>query len=240
MAKRMFIFFSVIVSLMLASTSTIAAQTSALDVPAIAKSVLSADPSALLDGLQTPMRNQALPDGFSDAEYRDITGTSTPEAGTDTSKECLYDATGLPVEGAIGYSLTVDVQRLKATDACASVTYLVFKESDLGSTPLKDYRKGIEESIAGQATPTASNPNGAILTDTVISGAEAVLLTYVDNNNSFAVSQTLGLPIGTVFVITVVAIGDKTRVNAEQVESYANELTVAAINHLGTIADGAQ
>lgn len=244
MAKRMFIFLSVIVSLMLASTSTIAAQTSAPDVPAIAKSVLSADPAALLDGLQTPMRNRALPDGFSDAEYRDITGTSTPEAGTDTSKECLYDASGLSdTEGAVGYNVVGDASVVKATYVCASINYIVFNERALGKTPLADFKSGVEQGLgdaAGEGTPDAQGGLARIL-DTKVAGEDAVLLTYtLDSSGTSVVVQTLAIPVGDVFVISVVTIGDSAKVDARAAKTYANELTVAAIDHLGTIADGAQ
>lgn len=222
----------------------VAAQTSKPDVPAIAKSVLSADPTALLDGLQTPMRNRALPEGFSDAEYRDITGASTPEAGVDTSKECLYDASGLSgTNGAVGYNVVGDAAALNAAYVCASINYVVFDEKALGDTPLEDFKSGIQQGLersSGEGTPDAQGGIGKLV-DTRVAGEDAVLLTYtLESDGTSVVVQTLAIPVGDVFVISLVTIADTTQVDARAARTYANELAVAAIDHLGTVAGGAQ
>lgn len=248
MAKRLIILFSVLVSVMLASTTTIAAQSSAPDVAAISKSVLSANPQALIEGLQTPMSNRALPKDFSDAKFHDIEGKSTPAAATpvsgSTSSDCLYDASGLKgTEGAVGYSVVGDTAAIGVPYVCASINYVVFNEKALGSHPLADFKSGIQEGLqssAGEGTPDAQGGIAKVV-DVKVAGEDAVLLTYtLKSQGTSVVVQTLALPVGNVFVISLVTLGDVNKVDSGAAETYANDLTVAAIEHLGTVAEGAQ
>ena len=248
MAKRLIILFTVLVSVMLASTTTIAAQSSEPDVAAIGKSVLKADPQALIAGLQTPMSDTSLPQDFSDAETHDIEGKSTPVAATPASgsstSDCLYDASGLKgTKGAVGYSVIGDTAALGVPYVCASINYVVFDESALGSHPLADFKTGIEQGLqssAGEGTPDAQGGLAKVV-DVKVSGEDAVLLTYtLESQGTSVVVQTLALPVGNVFVISLVTLGDTSKVDSTAAETYANELTVAAVDHLGVVAEGAQ
>lgn len=248
MAKRLIILFTVVISVMLASTTTIAAQSSEPDVAAISKSVLSANPQALIEGLQTPMGDSALPRDFTGAEFHDIEGKSTPVEATPASgsstSDCLYDASGLKgTEGAVGYSVVGDTAALGVPYVCASINYVVFNESALGSHPLADFKSGIEQGLqssAGEGTPDAQGGLAKIV-DVQVAGEDAVLLTYtLDSKSTSVVVQTLALPVGNVFVISLVTLGDINTVDSAAAETYANELTVAAIDHLGMVAKSAQ
>lgn len=253
MAKRLIILFSVLFSVMLASTTAIAAQTSEPDVAAISKSVLSANPQTLIQGLQTPMSNSALPKDFSDAKFHNIEGKATPTEATptgatpvsgSTASDCLYDASGLKgTEGAVGYSVVGDTAAIGVPYVCASINYVVFNEKALGSHPLADFKSGIQEGLqssAGEGTPDAQGGIAKVV-DVKVAGEDAVLLTYtLKSQRTSVVVQTLALPVGNVFVISLVTLGDVTKVDSGAAETYANELTVAAIEHLGTVAKGAQ
>ncbi len=238
MVKRFFVLFSVVASLLLASTSTFAAQSGNVDVAGIGKDVLAANPKALLDGLQTPMRNSALPKGFSDATYSDI--SATPAAN---SKDCLYNASNLSgTEGAVGYTVAADTTELGVPYVCASINYVVFNVNELGNTPLKDFKKGVMEGLGatGQGTPDAQGGLAKVI-DTKVAGEPAVLLTYsLNSKGTSVVVQTLAIPVGNVFVISLVTYGDTGKVDSKAAATYANELTVAAIDHLGTVAKSAK
>jgi len=247
MTKRLLILFSVLISLLMASTSTIAAQTPTPDVSSIAKDVLAADPQSLLEGLQTPPSDKDLPEGFSDAQYVDIASDATPVASPvsdDISRDCLYDASSLgQTEGAVGYSIVGDTTALNFPYVCASINYVIFEEGALGKTPLEDFKTGVEQGInesGGEGTPDSQGGIGEV-TDTTVAGEDAVLLTYtIEDGGAHVVVQTLALPVGNVFVISLVSVADTSEIDADQIAEYADQLTVAGIAHLGTVVEGVQ
>ncbi len=106
-----------------------------------------------------------------------------------------------------------------------------------------DFKSGIQEGLqssAGEGTPDAQGGIAKVV-DVKVAGEDAVLLTYtLKSQGTSVVVQTLALPVGNVFVISLVTLGDVNKVDSGAAETYANDLTVAAIEHLGTVAEGAQ
>ncbi|MGC4191979.1 MAG: hypothetical protein QM589_12580 [Thermomicrobiales bacterium] len=232
MAKRFLVIAGFFMSLLLASTPLAAARSSEPDVKAIGDSVLAADPTDLIAALETPMRARELPDGFTKATYVDI---STAEGAA--SEDCMYDASTVSVEGAAGYVVTADPEVVPYTYSCASVNYLAFNEKDLGDDPLGDFKKGVESGLEDSSSEGGTGE----VTDTTVAGEDAILITYnLEQNGAYVVVQTLAIPVGNVFVVTLVSVGDSAQVDADDVETLANDLTIAAIEHLGTVAEDAQ
>lgn len=228
MAKRMFIVVGLLMSLLMASTPLVAAQTEP-DVKAIGKAVEKMDSATLIEGLQTPPRARTLPDGFTKAEFVDI---STAEGAA--SADCMYDASTISVEGAAGYIMTVDTSVIDYKYTCASINYLVFNPDDLGSDPLGDFKSGVESGLE----ESSSEGGAGEVTDTTVAGTDAILITYtLKQNGANVVVQTLALPVGNVFVVTLVSVGDTGAVKPAAVEQLANDLAVAAIDYLGTVAE---
>jgi hypothetical protein len=234
MTKRFLVMVGVLLSLMMASTPLVAAQ-SEPDVAKIGKAVSAADPADLIAALETPMRARDLPDGFTKAAYVDI---STAKGAA--SEDCMYDASSVQVEGAAGYVVTVDPEIVPYAYRCASVNYLAFDEQDMGDDPLGDFKDGVEsglEESASEATPDGSTSTSDV-TDITVAGEDAILITYtVEQDGAYVVVQTVAIPVGNVFVVALVSVGDATEIDADDVETLANDLTVAAIDYLGTVAE---
>ncbi|MGC4105824.1 MAG: hypothetical protein QM753_05615 [Thermomicrobiales bacterium] len=237
MTKRFLIAVGVLLSLMMASTPLVAAQTEP-DVAKIGKAVSAVDSTDLIAALETPMPARDLPDGFSKAEYVDI---STAKGAA--SEDCMYDASSVKVEGAAGYIVTVDPEVVPYAYTCASINYLAFNEKDMGNDPLGDFKTGVEsglEESASEATPDGSSSTSDV-TDVTVAGEDAILITYtLEQDGAHVVVQTLAIPVGNVFVVALVSVGDAKTVDAKDVETLANDLTVAAIDYLGTVAEDAQ
>jgi hypothetical protein len=240
MTRRFLMAAGLVLSLLVASTPFAAAQTEP-DVAEIGKAVSAADPTALIAALETPIPASDLPEGFTEATYVDI-NSATGAA----SEDCMYDASSVAVEGAAGYVVTADPEAIPYKYTCASINYLAFDEADMGSDPLGDFKEGVESGLAESATPAAegtpAEDNGqATVTDTTVAGEDAILITYtLKQEGASVVVQTLAIPVGNVFVVALVSVGDTATVDPADIETLANDLTVAAITYLGTVAESAQ
>lgn len=232
MSKRLSIIIGVLLSLLMVSPSLVAAQdkhqaTDGPDIATIGQAVEETDPETLLADLQTPPRARALPDGFTKATYVDTT-TSKGVAASD----CLYDASGnSDIIGGVGYTLDVDTSVIDYKYTCASINLIVFDPEVIGSDALDQFKEGAAQSAA---TP-ASNGGVTKVTDTTVDGEDAVLITYtLKQDSSNVVVQSVAIPVGNVFVVTLVSVGDTGRVPAADVEQIANDLAIAGIEHLAT------
>ena len=177
---------------------------------------------------KTPPRSRTLPDGFSKAEFVDI---STAEGAA--SADCMYDASTVDVEGAAGYLLTADPDVVTYAYSCASINYLAFNSKDMGRDPLGDFKQGVESGL--------EESDGGEVADITVAGEDAILITYtLEQNGAYVVVQTIAIPVGNVFVVALVSVGDSAEVDADEVEQLANDLTVAGIEYLGTVAEDAQ
>ncbi|HEU0165716.1 MAG TPA: hypothetical protein VFQ54_11785, partial [Thermomicrobiales bacterium] len=126
---------------------------------------------------------------------------------------------------------------------CGSINYVLFEDGALGSTPLADFKKGVEQGLGdtGEGTPDA-NGGVAKVTDVKVAKEDAVLLTYTlhDSSGVVAVVAELAIPVGNMFIISQVSVADTTAPDEKDVDALANDLTVSAITYLGTAAKAAQ
>lgn len=240
MTRRFLAVFGLFLSLVMASTPLVAAQSDP-DVAAIGDTVNATDTAALVAALEVDVPTRDLPDGFTEAAYVDIN-----TAADAASQTCMYDASSVEVEGAAGYILTVDAEVIPYQYACASINYLAFDPSELGDDPLGDFKRGVEQGLAESATPAAEgtpvsgNGEGSV-SDITVAGEDAILITYtLEQDGAHVVVQTIAIPVGNVFVIALVSVGDTAEIDPAEIETLANNLTVAAIVHLGNVAEDAQ
>ncbi|MGC4105823.1 MAG: hypothetical protein QM753_05610 [Thermomicrobiales bacterium] len=232
MKTRLILVVGVLMSLLMASNSLVAAKT-APDVDAIAEAVEAADIPALVAGLEDPIRTKDLPTDFTDATFVDITSASDVK-----SAGCVYDASSLSdLQGAAAYDLTVDPEAGDFTKACGSINYLVYTKKDLGKDPLGDYKNGILSSLT--AEPGTPDANGGISTleDTTVAGADAVLFTYsIESASRAATVQILAVVVGNVIVLTQLQTQGTSLIPGDVLAPISSDLMEAAIDHLGTVA----
>ncbi|MGB3327595.1 MAG: hypothetical protein WBA46_01495 [Thermomicrobiales bacterium] len=239
LARRFLVIAGVFLSLLMASTSLVAAQREP-DVKAIGDAVSSANQKTLIADLETPMKARELPKGFTDATYVDISSSAKANA-----EDCMYDASSVKVTGAVGYLVTTDPDVVSYPYTCASINYLAFNEKDMGKDPLGDFKEGVlsglDEANAQNAGTPESESGAGKVTDVTVAGEDAILITYtLEQGGAHVVVQTLAIPVGNYFVVALVSVGDSTQVDEADVETLVNDLTVAAIEHLGAVADTAQ
>ena len=234
MTKRLVLMVGLLMSLLMASTSLVAAQ-AAPNVTKIGKAVEATDIPALIDGLAAPIATRDLPADFTDATTVDITSSKDVNAAT-----CVYDASTLTLEGAAAYELEVDPEAGPFTKACASINYLVYTKKALGLDPLGDFKSGLLGSLDTEPGTPDANGGVATLEDTTVAGADAVLFTYTIENGSRAASvQILTVIVGNVIVLTQIQTQGDTVIDAGTLAPVSTGLMEAAITHLGEVADEA-
>lgn len=216
----------IICSLSLAMATPTAAQTDDVDIDAIAGDVSAADPDALVEGLEAPMRDRDLPEGFSDAEFVDPADASTETGliGGDDLEGSL---------GSVGYTLTGDPEIIDGENIIVSVQYVVFDEDEIGPDPLDDFITGAEGSLEDVDTG-----DGDVSVDTIeVNSVDAGLITYSQEDSSAsAVAQYLVIPVGNVFVFTSLTVASTSAVDADDVYDFAEDLALSSITHLGEVA----
>ena len=76
---------------------------------------------------------------------------------------------------------------------------------------------------------------------TDLGGVEAVVITVVTEEAGVsAVVQMVAVPVGTTLVIGTALVADEGAVDPEEVLPFAEELTLAGVAHLETVAEDAQ
>ena len=225
------------------TASPLAMAQSEVDIAEVSEAVTAADPQSLLEGLRTPMADDELPAGFSEAEFAD------PEEAT--AEEGVVPAEDL--EGAVGsvaYVLsyspdggatpsatpTADLGALSF--GFASPNYVVL-EDEITSEDLADFREGAEQGLAGEATPEAAGSNAASVEEITVDGADAVLLTYtIEEAGVQSVVQMVAVPVGNVLVMSMVVLAAQD-VDAAAIRTDAEALVLSGVEHLGAVAAAA-
>jgi hypothetical protein len=228
-------------ALLFASTSTVitaaattSAQTPEVDVQTTAATVSAVEPTLLATALQQPMTADALPAGFTSAAYFD--SNSTPGASNQGSEPGIVPTANLPgTLASIAYTIEGDPTVLGGIASINSINYVVVNPNELSDDVLGDIRSGIEQ---GLATPVPSTTQFAI-EDVELGGAPALLLTFTVTDASVnAVVQMHVVPVGNVVVVGLVTIADQAAVDPASALAPSQELTLAGISHLGTVAQG--
>ena len=227
--RRLMLILGIFCSLSLVFAAPAAAQTSEareeVDIAEIGDDVLDADVDTLLEGLQEPMRNRDLPEGFSDAEYvapEDVTA-EMGLLGGDSLEGSL---------GSVAYTVTGDVEVLGGTNSIISIQYVAFDADDLTEDTLPDFVEGAESGL----TDVPEDSEATV--DTIeLAGEDAALITFSQNSaSSGVVVQYIAIPVGNVFVFAAVTIADEDEVDPDDVFDATEALALASITHLGEIA----
>jgi hypothetical protein len=227
------------------ATSPLAMAQGDVDIDAVSETVLAADTDALLTELETPMADENLPEGFSEAEFAD------PEQAT--AEEGVLPSEDLEgTLGSVAYTLSYEPAGTASPEAgatttdeatpgldmsalsfgFASVNYVVFEE-ELDSGDLEDFKDGAQHGIdeeEGQAS----------VEDITIGDTDGVLLTYIiEDSGVQSAVQMVAVPVGNVMVMSMVVLAS-TEVDADAIQTDSENLVLAGIEHLGTVAEDAQ
>jgi hypothetical protein len=224
--RGLMLILGIFCSLSLAVAAPVAAQTDEdIDIAAIGEDVLAADPDTLLEGLEEPMRDRDLPEGFSEAEFvaeEDV----TPEMGL-LGSDSLEGALG-----SVAYSVVGDVEVLGGANAIVSVQYVAFDADELTDDTLDEFIEGAESGLG-------ELPEGSEATvETVeLAGEDAALITFSQTGaSSSVVVEYIAIPVGNVFVFASVTIADTAEVDADDVFDATEALALSSITHLGEVA----
>lgn len=232
------------------ATAPVAMAQSDVDVEAAAEAVLNADQDALMTALETPIPDEDLPEAFSNAAYVD------PE--TASGEEGALPASGLEgAEGSVAYAVDFDPAALAAADSAqtsseadafsiglASLNY-VFMSEEITIDDLEDFKAGAEEALAEEAGVDASPEAGAVapvaaVEDIQVGGVDGVLITYLLNEEGVqSVVQMVAIPVGNTVVVSM-TVQAGTEVDADAVLTASEDLALAGVDYLGTVAESAQ
>lgn len=220
--RSLMVIISLFISLVVATAAPLAAQSDEVDIAEIGDVVLDADPDALLEGLEEPIADRDLPEGFADAEFQDP-DDATAESGL---------VGGDSLEGAIGsvaYILTADEDVVGGLGT-ANIQYVLFDESEISDTMVDDFIEGAEGGLDSLPEGTEGSVESIEL-----EGEDAALMTVSAEG---VVVQYVAIPVGNVFVFGSVILSGET-LDADDVVEFTEALTLSAITHLGEVAEDA-
>jgi hypothetical protein len=236
--RKILLLLAMIASLSFAVAPVAMAQDD-IDLTSISETVLDADLQTLITALETPMANEELPAGFSNATYMD------PE--TATGNEGVLPSSELEgSEGSVAYMVEWDPANVDGTpEADASPTAegfsiriatlnYVFFDDEISSDDLDDFKAEVEKSLQTEEGAESS-------VETVeMSGSDAVLLTYqIDDGNVQSIVQMVALPVGNTMVISMI-VEAGSEVDAEALQTASEELALSGATYLGTVAESAR
>lgn len=232
------------------ATAPLAMAQGDVDVEAAAEAVLNADQDALMAALETPIPDEDLPEGFSNAAYVDPETASAEEGALPAS-----DLEG--AEGSVAYTVDFDPADLASAGAAqaspqaggfsiglASLNY-VFMGEEITLDDLEEFKAGAEEALAEEAGIEASPEAGAVapvaaVEDIQVGGVDGVLITYLINEEGVqSVVQMVAIPVGNTVVISL-AVQAGTEVDADAVLAASEDLALAGVDYLGTVAESVQ
>jgi hypothetical protein len=221
--------FAMLFGLSLSTAPLAAAQGEDVDIAAVSETVLEAEPEALVEGLAEPPADEDLPEGF-----------LNPPSGTPENAD-LAESFELPVsefEGAVGsvnFPFDTDPEVIPGLISAGYLNYIVTEE-EITDGQLEEFKTGAEE---GLGTPDASIESS--VEDITVGDTDGVLITVVTTqDDASAVVQLVALPVGNTFVIGTALVADEGEIDAADVQTLAEDLTVAGVAHLGIVAEDAQ
>lgn len=240
--SRLFLVLVFLMGMMLGASGAASAQETAIDIDiaATGEIVLAADPDALATALETPPDDSLLPEGF-----------MNPPSGEPENAEIIEQFTGAigDIEGTVAtvnHGFDTDSAVVPGLISAGIMTYIV-TDAEITAEDLDEFEEGASEGLdtgtpeaATEATPAGLSPQGAVKRID-IGGAEAIVITVSVEQGGVSVSvQIAAVPVGNTMVIGTVLIADQGEVDQEQVLGFAEALTLAGVDHLDTVAEGAQ
>lgn len=223
--RRSMLVFAMLFGFILATAPLAVAQQEEVDVAEISETVLAADPEALVEGLESPPEDDQLPEGFVNPPSGTPANQEISEAFT--SEVSDFDDT----VGTINFTFDTDPEVVPGEVSTGILTYIVLEE-EVTEDVFDDYRSGLEESIA---TPVAGAETS--IEDVEVGGVEGVLVTFNQSDTSTSAVVQLSVPVGNTIVIGTVVSGSLEEIDPAEIQTNAEELTLAGIEYLGTLAE---
>lgn len=225
--RRLMLVFAMLFGIVLTTAPLAVAQDAEVDVAEIGETVLAADPEALVEGLESPPEDDQLPEGF-----------INPPSGTPANQE-ISEAFTSEVSSfedtlaTVNFTFDTDPEVVPGELSTGILTYVVLEE-EVTEDVFDDYKAGLEEGIS---TPVAGTETS--VEDLEVGGVEGALATFNQSDGSTsAVVQLLSVPVGNTIVIGTVVSGSQDEIDPEEVQTNAEDLTLAGIEYLGTLAEG--
>jgi hypothetical protein len=240
--SRLFLTSAFLMAMLFGAVGGATAQGTAtdVDIAAVGESVLASDPDALATGLETPPDDAILPEGF-----------TNPESGVPENAEIIEQFTGAigDIEGTVAtvnHGFNTDPEVVPGLISAGILTYIVTDE-EITPEDLDDFEEGASEGLGSatpeagaEATPSAMTPQGAV-ERIDIGGTEAVVISVgVEQGGISVVVQIVAVPVGNTMAIGTVLIADQSAVDQDAVLGFAEALTLSGVEHIGTVAEGAQ
>lgn len=225
--RRVLMMFALLLGLVLTTASPAAAQSDEVDVAEVGETVLDADPETIIEGIEEPPADEDLPEGF-----------INPPSGTPENAE-LGAALELPVsdlEGSlasVNFAFDTDPGEIEGLISAGYLNYVVL-EDEVTSGMLEQFREGAEQGVESNADDSLEFS----VEDVELGGAEAVLITIITTDaGASAVVQMIAVPVGNAFVVGTVLVADQEEVDPATVLVYAEDLTLAGVEYLQTLAE---
>jgi hypothetical protein len=231
--RKLMMFVALIAGLMMVA-SPVAAQTPAADfadveVETIAATTLDADLDALITGMEEPMVDADLPEGFSNAEFVD------PEAAGEM--DLVLPTEDLEFsEGSVAYNVDYEPDTTGLAIGLSSLNY-IFVDGEISEDDMDDFREGATQGLEEDTTGA-----DVAVEDIEINGVTGVLISYeLEEEGITSIVQMIALPVGNTMVLgMVVAASDDPQLNGGQILTDAENLVLAGVDHLGAVAEDAQ
>lgn len=224
--RRLMLVFAMLLGIVLTTAPLAVAQSEDVDVAEISDAVLDADPDTLIDGLESPPDDDQLPEGFINPPNGTPENEEISEAFT--SEVSSFDNT----LATVNFAFDTDPDVVPGEISTGILTYVVL-EDEVTDDVFDDYKSGLEQGIS---TPTADTETS--VEDLEVGGVDGVLATFNQSSeSSTAVVQLLSVPVGNTIVIGTVVSGSQDEIDPEEVQANAEDLTLAGVAYLGTLAE---
>lgn len=219
--------FAMLFGIVLTTAPLAVAQDEEVDVAEVSETVLAADPETLVEGLEAPPEDDQLPEGF-------INPPSGTPANQEISEAFTSEVASIPdTLATVNFTFDTDPEVVPGDVSTGILTYVVVEE-EVTEEVFEEYKTGLEEGIA---TPVAGTETS--VEDVEVGGVNGVLATFNQTDGSTsAVVQLLSVPVGNTIVIGTVVSGSQDALDPAEVQTNAEDLTLAGIEYLGTLAEG--
>ena len=228
---RLLLLLTLLTGLVLSSAPLAAAQDEEedVDLAAIGETVLAADSEALVEALVDPPADEDLPEGF-------LSPPDGTPANADLAESFQLPASEFPeAVGSVTFPFDTDAEVIPGLISAGFLNYVIGEE-EITDEQLDEFRQGAEEGIG---TPEPGMQTS--VEDITVGGVDGVLISFETEQDNISVAVQLGaVPVGNTFVIGTAVVADQGEVDADAVLTYAEDLTLAGAEHLGTVAEDAQ
>ena len=223
-----------------------------IDVDLVASEVQQIDTQTLIAALRTPPSPTDLPQGyfegaaFIDPEVVPASGPSPEQLGVIP----FDDDSSIPnVEGSVAFTVEAAPEAFGGAASTNSLSYVIVDPIELvdplsPDETLDEIVSGIEERLEQDTgfvpidVTVVDDDAAAGGDDTLVEGVGGRLVTYrLATESTSAAAQLYIVPIGNVFIFSLVAVGDDVPIDLSSLSEPAEDLTVAGIEHLAAAVE---